>query len=125
MVYLFNNISQSNIVFWRHASLDNFLDIGSGKISKTPFTDNADEVIESDNLHVSIGWFDFRANFCDPGNEHKEDFTSGLKAAALGGFTGVVAMPDTYPTIDSKSGIEYVINKTANAIVNVYSAGCL
>lgn len=77
------------------------------------------------DLHVSIGWFDFRANFCDPGNEHKEDFTSGLKAAALGGFTGVVAMPDTYPTIDSKSGIEYVINKTNNSIVNVYPAGCL
>lgn len=86
--------------------------------------DNYKEITFPD-LHVSIGWFDFRANFCDPGNEHKEDFTSGLKAAALGGFTGVVAMPDTYPTIDSKSGIEYVINKTANAIVNVYPAGCL
>lgn len=87
-------------------------------------TGNYKEITFPD-LHVSIGWFDFRANFCDPGNEHKEDFTSGLKAAALGGFTGVVAMPDTYPTIDSKSGIEYVINKTANAIVNVYPAGCL
>jgi len=95
------------------------------KIAKSIKNSGNYKEISYPDLHVSIGWFDFRANFCDPGNEHKEDFTSGLKAAALGGFTGVVAMPDTYPTIDSKSGIEYVINKTANAIVNVYPAGCL
>lgn len=77
------------------------------------------------DLHVSIGWFDFRANFCDPGNEHKEDFTTGLKSAALGGFTGVMVMPDTFPKTDHKAGIEYIINKTSSSIVDVYPAGCL
>lgn len=77
------------------------------------------------DLHVSIGWFDFRANFCDPGNEHKEDFNSGLKAAALGGFTGVLSMPDTFPPVDSKSGVEYLLKKTDNQLVDVFPTGCL
>ncbi|MFN7013007.1 MAG: dihydroorotase, partial [Bacteroidia bacterium] len=44
------------------------------------------EVFTVDNLHVSIGWMDMRANFCDPGYEHREDLKTGLKAAAKGGF---------------------------------------
>ena len=87
-------------------------------------TTNIKEISYPD-LHVSIGWFDLRANFCDPGNEHKEDFVSGLKAAVLGGFTGVMAMPDTFPVADHKAGIEYIINKTKHAVVDVYPAGCL
>ena len=87
-------------------------------------TDNFQEIKQKD-LHVSIGWFDFRANFCDPGFEYKEDLNSGLKAAAKGGFTGVMVMPSTNPVIDNKSGIEYIINKAKNNIVNVYPAGSL
>lgn len=87
-------------------------------------TDNFQEIKQKD-LHVSIGWFDFRANFCDPGFEYKEDLNSGLKAAAKGGFTGVMVMPSTNPVIDNKSGIEYIINKAKNNIVNVYPAGAL
>lgn len=87
-------------------------------------TENFQE-IKAKDLHVSIGWFDFRANFCDPGFEYKEDLNSGLKAAAKGGFTGVLVMPSTYPVIDTKSGIEYIINKTKNNIVNAYPAGAL
>lgn len=87
-------------------------------------SDNFQEIKQKD-LHVSIGWFDFRANFCDPGFEYKEDLNSGLKAAAKGGFTGVMVMPSTNPVIDNKSGIEYIINKTKNNIVNAYPAGAL
>jgi dihydroorotase len=76
--------------------------------------------IKAKDLHVSIGWFDLRANFCDPGFEHKEDLNSGLKAAAKGGFTGVLVMPSTNPTTDTKGGIEYIINKTKNNIVTAY-----
>jgi dihydroorotase len=81
--------------------------------------------IKAKDLHVSIGWFDLRANFCDPGFEHKEDLNSGLKAAAKGGFTGVLVMPNTNPTTDTKGGIEYIINKTKNNIVTAYPAGAL
>lgn len=81
--------------------------------------------IKAKDLHVSIGWFDLRANFCDPGFEHKEDLNSGLKAAAKGGFTGVLVMSNTNPTTDTKGGIEYIINKTKNNIVTAYPAGAL
>jgi dihydroorotase len=76
-------------------------------------------------MHVSNGWFDLRANFCDPGNEYKEDLLTGLQAASKGGFTGVMAMPDTSPAVDTKAGIEYIINKTKDNIVDVTPAGSL
>ena len=83
------------------------------------------EEISFKGLHVSTGWFDMRANFCDPGHEYKEDLNSGLKAAAKGGFTGVMVMPDTTPANSTKSGIEYIINKTKGNIVNALPAGSL
>ncbi|TXB67155.1 dihydroorotase [Vicingus serpentipes] len=81
--------------------------------------------ISHKDLHVSAGWIDMRANFCDPGYEYKEDLISGLNAAAKGGFTEVITMPDTLPVVDSKSGIEYIINKTKDNIVTVYPTGAL
>ncbi|MFB0925808.1 MAG: dihydroorotase, partial [Vicingaceae bacterium] len=70
--------------------------IEKGLISKIGLDlKNPNEIkeIHFNNLHVSAGWFDMRANFCDPGHEYKEDLNSGLKAAAKGGFTGVMVMP--------------------------------
>tara|TARA_B100000809_G_scaffold72104_1_gene69787 strand:+ start:534 stop:1802 length:1269 start_codon:yes stop_codon:yes gene_type:complete len=81
--------------------------------------------IHYNNLHVSAGWFDMRANFCDPGHEYKEDLNSGLKAAAKGGFTGVMVMPDSEPATSTKSGIQYIINKTKGNIVDALPAGSL
>jgi dihydroorotase len=81
--------------------------------------------IDLKNLHVSAGWFDMRANFCDPGHEYKEDLNTGLASAAKGGFTEVLVMPDTSPATATKSGIEYIINKTKDNIVNAHPTGCL
>lgn len=92
--------------------------------SNIPSTEKHKE-ISLDGLHVSAGWLDMKANFCDPGHEYKEDLSSGLKAAALGGFTGVVSMPDTLPVTNSKSGIEYLINKAKGNIVDIYPTGSL
>lgn len=85
---------------------------------------NYQEIKEKD-LHVSIGWMDFRANFCDPGFEYKEDLSSGLKAAANGGFTEVVVMPNTQPVIDSKANIDYLLNKSKGDVVKLHPTGCL
>ena len=69
------------------------------------------------NLYVSQGWIDLRANFCDPGFEYKEDINSGLKAAAMGGYTAVVVSPSTLPITDTKAGIEYMLNKANHKTV--------
>lgn len=95
------------------------------KIASTIKNDNNYKEVKIKDLHISSGWIDMRSNFCDPGTEYKEDLNSGLKAAALGGFTEVVSMPNTTPVIDSKSGVEYIINKTKDNIVTVYPTGAL
>lgn len=95
------------------------------KIATSIKNTNSYKEISHKDLHVSTGWIDMRTNFCDPGHEYKEDLNSGLNVAAKGGFTEVVSMPDTFPVVDSKSGIEYIINKTKDNIVTVYPSGAL
>jgi dihydroorotase len=95
------------------------------KISETPLTDTADEVIEGDNLHVSIGWFDLKANFREPGEEWKETINSGTEAAKKGGFTGVALVPTTTNPTDNRSAIEFVKNRSINIGVNIYPYGAI
>jgi dihydroorotase len=76
------------------------------------------EVIEGDDLHVSTGWVDLYAKFGDPGEEHKEDLETGLNAAAQGGFTKVLLSPEASPCVDSKSGVDYILKKSSNHIVD-------
>ena len=49
---------------------------------------------------LAPGLVDIRADLCEPGAEHKEDLESGSRAAAAGGVTSVVAIPNTQPVID-------------------------
>jgi dihydroorotase len=51
---------------------------------------DASQVIDISGLHVSTGWLDVFANFCDPGFEFKETLETGAEAAARGGYTGVM-----------------------------------
>ncbi len=83
------------------------------------------EVFTADNLHVSIGWMDMRANFCDPGFEHREDLHTGLNAAAKGGFTAVALVPSTHPPVHSKSQVEYILKNTQGTITQVFPMGCI
>ncbi len=83
------------------------------------------KVISSDQLCVSQGWLDFKSNFCDPGNEHKETIESGLSAAAQGGFTQIGVLPSTNPPIDSKAQVTYLLNRAENNIVSIHPIGCI
>ncbi len=103
-------------------------------IEKGIITKIADKIKEQDcanfqkiegTVHLSPGWMDMHTNFRDPGFEYKEDLGSGAKAAIAGGFTGVAVMPSTHPPIQSKSEIEYLINKTKHSIVDIYPIGAL
>ena len=83
------------------------------------------KIIEQENLHVSVGWMDMQAHFCDPGFEFKEDLTSGVKAAAAGGFTDVALVPSTNPPVYTKSQVLYIKNNTQDAIVGIHPIGTL
>lgn len=83
------------------------------------------EIIEGEQLCVSPGWFDLHVNFCEPGLEQREDLKSGSRAAAQGGFTGVLLMPSTQPAMDNKSAVEFVRKRTEGGLVDVLPAGCI
>lgn len=101
--------------------------IENGFISKIQqeITVRADTTIERDNLHVSAGWMDFFANFCDPGNEYKETLDTGARAAAAGGFTEVMLIPNTAPVVYNKSQVEYIVRKSKDLIVAIHPIGAI
>src|SRR5213075_3395304 len=88
-------------------------------------TENADQVIEVQGLHASIGWMDLFAHFCDPGFEYRETLETGAAAAAAGGFTEVMVLPNTNPAIHSKSQIEYIVQKSKALAVNIHPVGAV
>ncbi|MEO7293808.1 MAG: dihydroorotase [Ginsengibacter sp.] len=81
---------------------------------------SADKIIERKNLHVSIGWMDCFANFCDPGNEHKETLETGANAAAAGGFTEVMIIPNTNPAVHNKSQVQYIVQRSKGLPVKIH-----
>jgi len=85
----------------------------------------ADNIIEHKNLHVSLGWMDCFANFCDPGNEHKETLETGANAAAAGGYTEVMLIPNTTPAVYNKSQVEYIVQRSKNLPVTIHPIGSI
>jgi len=87
--------------------------------------EKADKIIEAKGLAVSIGWMDIFAHFCDPGYDHRETLETGAKAAAVGGYTDVMVLPNTNPVLHTKSQIEYIIQKSVNLPVNIIPIGAV
>ena len=69
-----------------------------------PAPESAD-VIAGEGLHLFPAFFDPHVHLRTPGQEHKETLASGTAAAAAGGYCGVVAMPNTSPTLDDAPGL--------------------
>ncbi|MBJ2172851.1 dihydroorotase [Aureibaculum sp. A20] len=90
------------------------------EISSTIKNTNNIKEIELENLHISAGWFDTSVSFGEPGFEERENLANGLSVAAKSGFTAVAVNPNTYPVIDNKSAVEFLINKAKGNIVNLY-----
>lgn len=85
----------------------------------------ADKIISQDGLHASPGWFDVFANFGDPGYEFKETLESGAWAAAAGGYTDVMIIPNTNPVLHNKAGIEYICQKSRLLPVTIHPIGAV
>jgi len=83
------------------------------------------KIVEEKDLHLSSGWIDLQTVSCDPGFEHKENLDSMIDAAASGGFTAVCVHNHNSPALDSKSQIEYILNKSRNKVVTVYPFGTI
>jgi len=75
---------------------------------------------------VGPGFVDIHAHFREPGHEYKEDIASGSAAAAAGGYTAVVAMPNTQPAIDSGHLARYVADRGREVgLVEVVPSGAI
>lgn len=100
--------------------------IKNGVIDKIGTNLNADaEVIDGKGKFLAPGFFDMNVSFGEPGLETKEDFETGSKAAIAGGFTGVAIMPHNQPTTDSKSQVEFLVNKAKGNLVDIFPYGCI
>lgn len=85
-----------------------------------------DKVIDAQGCYVMPGLIDLHVHLRDPGLTHKEDVASGSRAAARGGFTTILAMPNTKPVIDSPDRVLYVTNKAKElAPVHVLQIGAV
>ena len=85
----------------------------------------ADHIIDIPGLHLSPGWVDVFAHFCDPGFEFKETLETGVAAAAAGGYTDVMVVPNTAPVVHSKSTVEYIVQKSRYLPVTVHPIGAI
>ena len=83
------------------------------------------QVIYADNMMIAPGLVDVHVHFRDPGFTYKEDIYTGARAAAKGGFTTVVMMANTKPTIDNVDTLEYVLNKGAETDIHVLSCASI
>ena len=102
--------------------------ISDGKIEKIEDSIQQKEnytVVNVENLHVSCGWFDTSVSLGEPGFEERETIKNGLQVAAKSGFTAIAVNSNTNPIIDSKSDVEFLINKAQNSAVNLHPIAAL
>jgi dihydroorotase len=88
-------------------------------------TQEADQVLDLDGLCVSTGWVDMYARVGEPGLEYKEDIESLAEAAAAGGFTDVLCLPNVQPVVQSKGAINFLKTKSAGLPVSLLPAGAV
>lgn len=109
-----------------HDKLD--LLVENGEIAKVAKNIKAPEAKEIDaaGLIVAPGFIDMHVHLREPGREDTETIESGSWAAAAGGFTSVVCMPNTSPVNDNAAVTKFILDRAREkAVVNVFAAGAI
>ena len=83
------------------------------------------KIIDAKGLICAPGLIDMRVSTGEPGRENRETIATAARAAAAGGVTSIIIMPETNPVIDDMSLVDFVTRRAENAPVNVYAAGAL
>ncbi len=86
----------------------------------------AQQTIDAKGKIVCPGLIDLHVHCREPGHEEEETVASAAAAATVGGFTTIVAMPNTHPAIDDETAVLYVIQRAARAAkARVLPVGCI
>lgn len=81
----------------------------------------AAETIDASGCIVAPGFIDVHVHLREPGQTYKESIATGTAAAAAGGFTSVVAMPNTVPVNDSVTGLEWMLDAARGSVVKLFA----
>ena len=104
------------------------LDVGiaDGSVAELGVGLEGSTTIDAAGAWVGPGFVDLHTHLREPGEEWKEDIASGTAAAAAGGYTAVVAMPNTVPAIDNAQTAFYVAERGRRiGSANVFPAGAI
>jgi dihydroorotase len=85
----------------------------------------AERVLDASGCVVAPGLVDLHAHLREPGGEDAEDIATGARAAALGGYTAIVAMPNTDPPIDTAAVVAQIVRAGRDAACQVAVSGCI
>ena len=107
--------------------IEEVMDIGvkNGEIVAPETLKDAQKIDVSGKI-IAPGFIDLHVHLRQPGNSAAETIATGTMAAAAGGFTAIVAMPNTTPAADTAAAIEYLNYHAADkGVVKVYPCGCM
>ena len=97
-------------------------EVGEGRALRAPA---GAQVLDAAGCVVAPGLVDLHAHLREPGAEEAETIETGARAAALGGYTAVVAMPNTEPPADSAAVVRHVLERAKGACCDVRPAGTI
>lgn len=128
MSLLLNSVTVSDTTSKYFNSKVNILIDSKGyikKISKNKISDKVKKAVDLEGLYISESWFDFNANFCDPGYEYKENLKSGVHVAINSGFLDVLITPNTNPIIQTKADVSYIQEKSLNNFCEIHPSAAI
>jgi dihydroorotase len=99
--------------------------VEDGRIAAVGTDLSADVTLDAGGCVVAPGLVDLHTHLRQPGQEEAETVETGARAAVLGGFTAVLAMPNTTPTIDSAGVAREVLELGRDACCDVYTSGAI
>jgi dihydroorotase len=84
------------------------------------------QILDAEGLWLLPGLVDIHVHLREPGQEGKETIATGTRAAAAGGITSLLCMPNTIPPIDSRTGIDFILERTERSgCVRVFPTGTI